>query len=143
MLFAAPLASAAQGTATLRGLVYSCEDGRRPVAGARVSLRRLDGGTAIWLTSDAHGRFVRVGLSPGRYMVTARTDRREWLGITAASRMAMLESDDVLDMTLGIKVLPVIGMDFSFHPDPNQPHPICDPPLVPPAPSTTDRYIIH
>jgi hypothetical protein len=61
----------------------------------------------------------------------------------SASRLVTLENDDVLDMSIGVSRLPVIAVDFSYAHDPNQPHPVCDPPVVPPAPSTSDRYIIH
>jgi hypothetical protein len=53
-----------------------------------------------------------------------------------------LEADDVLDMSIGGSDLITISRHGS-PPDPNQPHPLCDTALVPPAPPTTDRYIIR
>jgi hypothetical protein len=64
--------------------------------------------------------------------------------------MARVDTDDVLDLRLGTQLITVT-------PQPDltsigraqatramwEPQPICDAPLVPPAPPTTDRYVIH
>ena len=126
-VFSLGASALAQGPATLRGQVYVCDTGA-PVAGAPVTVLNLDDGTHFQLRSDAHGRFVRVGLVPGRYRlgttIEPGPDQR------SASREARLESDDVLDVRIGVwhKLMTRQG---------------CEPYRVPLAISTSDRYIIH
>ena len=153
---AVPALVSAQGPATVRGLVYSCGAGT-PLAAVPVTLRSLDDGGVVRVKSDAHGRFARVGLQPGRYLIsvggvipaTAETTPMlpPIIVVSSASRLARLESDDVLDVSIGTAVVPVhtsnrtIVHGYSVASD--APRPMCDPALVPPAPSTSDRYIIH
>jgi hypothetical protein len=148
---AVPSLAAAQGPATVRGIVYSCHSGS-PLESVPVILRSLTDGTVIRLNSDAHGRFVRVGVAPGRYLISAVGVVPRGPGVrasvTPASRLARLESDDVLDVRIGTDELTEISRHssvphFARLPDGDEPHPVCDAPVVPPAPATTDRYIIH
>jgi hypothetical protein len=141
-----PSVALAQGAATIRGVAYSCAD-HRPMPSALITLHPLDGGADMQQETDAHGRFTRVGLTPGRYIVSVEgrgTTYQGWYVVrtNAASRLTRLEADDVLDMSIGGSNLTTISR-HGRPPDPNQPHPLCDAPLVPPAPATTDRYIIH
>jgi len=141
-----PSIAFAQGPATIRGLAYECH-GRAPMPSARVTLHPLDGGADIHVVADEHGRFTRVGLTPGRYIVGVQGRRTLYYGryigqTRIASRLARLEADDVLDMTIGGESLYMIS-NHGDSPDPNQPRPLCDAAVVPPAPATTDRYIIH
>jgi len=144
-----PWPASAQGPATIRGLVYACYN-RAPIASAPVILRSLDDGTVIRLISDANGRFARVGVPPGRYLIgtTGILPRPGRRTVIPASRLARLESDDVLDVALGSDIV----FEISSHtlvpyaaplPAGNDPHPHCDPAVVPPASPTSDRYIIH
>jgi hypothetical protein len=146
-----PSLAAAQGPATVRGVVYSCRTGS-PLESVPVTLRSLTDGAVIRLSSDARGRFVRVGVPPGRYLigvagvVPRAPGMRE--SVTPASRLARLESDDVLDVVIGTDVLHEISRHNRIAysatlPVSDEPRPLCDAPAVPPAPSTTDRYIIH
>ena len=153
---ALPALASAQGPATVRGLVYSCGGGT-PLAAVPVTLRSLDDGGIVRVKSDARGRFAHVGLQPGRYLIsvggvipaTAETSptRPPIVVVSAASRLARLESDDVLDVSIGTSLVAVrtsnrsIVRGFSVSSD--APQPMCDPAIVPPAPSTSDRYIIH
>jgi hypothetical protein len=145
----APSLVAAQGPATIRGRVYACHKGA-PIGFAPVVLRSLDDGTVIQLVADEHGRFARVGVSPGRYLigVTGILPRPGRRTVVPASRLARVESDDVLDVALGSDIMTEISSHTKLPyaaplPPGNDPHPDCDPALVPPAPSTADRYIIH
>ncbi len=135
-----PSLAVAQGPATVRGIVYSCSDGT-PIPSARVTLYRLDDGSDVRVTADAQGRFARVGLTPGRYLVIARANAGG--SSDPASRFARLSDGDVLDMTIGTERLQRIGGAHSAPIDLSQPHPRCDAAVVPPAPPTTGRYIIQ
>ena len=152
---------AAQGPATIRGIVYDCVSGA-PIAGASVELRNLDGSTTSFVVPE-NGRFVRVGLEPGRYVVSATGPvLRGQTGLTlpspTASRLARVENDDVLDMRIGTyRTLYNAAVERSRRPaavnapaytslpplGPNEVRSICDDPLVPPALPTSNRYIIH
>ncbi len=141
-----PSVAFAQGPATIRGVAYSCAD-HGPMPSALITLHPLDGGADLQLETDAHGRFARVGLTPGRYIVSVEGRGTPYQGryvfrTNAASRLARLEADDVLDMSIGGSDVITISR-HGRPPDPNQPHPLCDAALIPPAPSTTDRYIIR
>ncbi len=103
---AAALPAAAQGPATIRGRVYACETGR-PVAHATVHLHGLDERSTITLSAGADGRFARVGLAPGRYLIDAAAPLPtqpvrygHWVA-PVASRLARVETDDVLDLRIG------------------------------------------
>jgi hypothetical protein len=147
-LSAAALPAAAQGPATIGGRVYACASGA-PVGHAAVRLRGLDDGATIVLTSDAGGRFVRVGLAPGRYLIEASAPPPaqpilpgHWLAPTA-SRLARVETDDVLDLRIGTDAPErFYGVGPVRRPD-AAPHPACDDPLVPVAVPMVDRYIIR
>ena len=144
-----PPAAFAQGPATIRGLVYACYN-RAPIGSAPVILRSLDDGKVIRLVSDAQGRFVHVGVPPGRYLIGVsgilpRPGRRT---VAPASRLARVESDDVLDVALGSDIRTEISSHTKLPyaeplPPGDDPHPQCDPAVVPPAAPTSDRYIIH
>jgi hypothetical protein len=151
-----PAPAAAQGPATIRGVVYDCSSGG-PIDGAAVQLRNLDSGSTTHLLVRGDGRFVRVGLEPGRYLISATGPVvRGKPGLTlpshTASRLARVENDDVLDMRIGTyrtlyytsqrRARASENMPSPPAP-PNTAQPICDPPYVPPAPSTASRYIIH
>lgn len=131
---ATSLPAAAQGPATIRGIVYDCGS-HRALAGIPVRLIDLDTHARITMRSDANGRFVRVGLTPGRYLIEAS-------GGTPASRGARLETDDVLDVLIGTTPGVRVNAASESAVD-STPHPLCDPALVPMAPSTSDRTIIH
>jgi len=154
-LVLAPCAAAAQSPATIRGQVYDCKTGRA-MAHASVELRNLDDGTTVALQAGNDGGFARVGLQPGRYMILAtgpslgQTGTYARLGSTTASRLARVDTDDVLDVRIGtyqtlhvISYLPVRVTNTPPARDPNEPRPVCDPALVPPAPPTSDRYVFH
>ncbi len=151
-LLAAALPAAAQGPATISGQVYACGTGR-PLAGAAVRLRGLDDGGTIALTSGRDGRFSRVGLTPGRYLIeaTAPLPARppgsgHWFAPTA-SRLARVENDDFLTVRIGAAAPSRFhGVGPARRPgadESTQPRPACDEPLVPPAVPTSDRTIIH
>ncbi|BDE06785.1 hypothetical protein WPS_20610 [Vulcanimicrobium alpinum] len=168
LLLAGSVSAGAQGPATIRGVVYSCGSGAA-VADARVDLRGLDGGRLTHLTADAHGRFARVGVEPGRYLIVAfaparravltasspRTSVAVGTVAATASRSALVETDDVLDVRIGIPEPQLQSIDGrptlfvgarAHSSDPSvsdDPHPACDPPTVPMAVSTANRYIIH
>jgi Carboxypeptidase regulatory-like domain len=119
--------AAAQGPATMRGQVFDCTTGA-PFAGAAVTLQNREDGTTITLRADEHGRFVRVGLVPGTYSVGATNPTGPWRH--TVHRLARLESDDVLDVPIGMWG----GLTTRE---------LCVPYRVPPALSTSDRYIIR
>jgi hypothetical protein len=143
-----PHAVLAEGPATMHGLVYSCEN-RLPIASAHVTLRGIDDGTVRELTTDTAGRFVRIGLTPGRYLIVASAGGRG-LHPAVSSRMAMLDNDDNLTMRIGTYTA---GSSYSGYQstsirqearDPyTQATPACDAPLVPLAHSTANRYVIR
>ena len=141
-----PSVTFAQGAATIRGVAYSCTD-RSPMPSARVTLHPLDGAADVHLAADANGRFTRVGLTPGQYIVSVQGRgtlyQGRYIGRTRiASRLARVDADDVLDMAIGGETLYLIS-SHADSPDPNKPRPLCDPAFVPPAPATTDRSIIR
>jgi hypothetical protein len=148
----APIPASAQGPATIRGRVYECNSGVA-LRGITVALRNVENGDVVELRTNASGRFTRVGLAPGRYLIAAVPDLeavpfplRPRETIAFASRIARVEPDDVLDLLLGTNLVHVTRPAREPQDDPlasNQPHPICDPPLVPLATTTTVRYIIH
>ncbi|MDB5073340.1 MAG: Carboxypeptidase regulatory-like domain [Candidatus Eremiobacteraeota bacterium] len=153
---------AAQGPAAIRGVVYDCVSGA-PIAGASVELRNLVDGSTIKLAAHEDGRFVRVGIEPGRYLISATGPvLRGQPGLTlpspTASRLARLENGDVLDVRIGTyRTLYRAAVERSQRsadtydaayaslppPGPNEARPICDSAFVPAAPSTSTRYIIH
>jgi carboxypeptidase family protein len=146
-----PSFASAEMPATIRGVVYSCETGA-PIAGAYVLLRAVDGGTVNTMRTDARGAFVRVGVEPGRYIVFVGGPVRDSTTIVArpASRMARVDTDDVLDLRLGTQFMTVPPrIDYPIVTNANaaqalqQAQPVCDAPLVPPAPQTSDRYVIR
>lgn len=144
VLVVRPECSAAEGPATIRGTVYFCGE-TRSAPHAVVLLRNLTTGEKIPLMADERGRFVRVGLLPGRYLIAAqraeRVNDRE-----KVSRLARLEADDVVDLRIGISPNVNIGGTYAGNPwaeRPDEPHPLCDPPLVPAAASPFDRYVVH
>jgi|GEM_PF-3211272 len=154
-MLVAPCAVMAQSPATIRGQVYDCKTGRA-MALATVQLRSLDDGTTLSLQTASDGRFARVGVQPGRYLISATGPRGDQsplyarMGSTTASRLARVDTDDVLDVRIGtnqtlkvISFLPVRVTKTVPAPDPNEPHPVCDAAVVPPAPPTSDRYVIH
>jgi hypothetical protein len=141
-----PSVAFAQGPATIRGVAYACQD-HAAMPSARITLHPLSGDADVHLVADEHGRFTRVGLTPGRYIVSVQGRgmlyRGQYIGRTRiASRLVRLEADDVLDMSIGGETLVTIS-SHGDAPDPNKPRPLCDAALVPPAPATTDRYIIR
>lgn len=147
------VSASAQGAATLRGVVYVCGTSS-PVGFAHVRLHGLDTGNSIDIATDATGRFSHVGLAPGRYLIVASNDK-PYRHYSVASRMALLESDDVVDMRIGTgmarpgrraalgggRLAP--GSDAAAALAYSQATPICDEAKVPPAVPTSDRYIIH
>ncbi len=146
-----PSFAIAEMPATIRGVVYSCDTGA-PIAGAPVWLRGLDSGSVNTVWTDAHGGFARVGMAAGRYIVYVggQMQGSKTIHARSASRMARVDTDDVLDLRLGTQLMTVTP-----HPDFTsigraqatratwEPQPICDAALVPLAPPTTDRYVIH
>jgi carboxypeptidase family protein len=151
----APCAAVAQSPATIRGQVYDCKTGQA-MALATVELRNLDDGTTLAMQAANDGRFVRVGVQPGRYLISAtgpslgQSPQYTRLGSTTASRLARVDTDDVLDVRIGtnhtlhvISYLLTRGTGTLPARDPNEPRPVCDPAVVPPAPPTSDRYVIH
>ena len=141
---AAAAAASAESPASVHGVVYACAT-RTAIAGAYVALRGLDDGSVIHLRSDARGRFQRVGLTPGRWLIQAgqSTDDARF----ASTREAVLESDDSLSMVIGVRTTPRmishVVSPSAATPAPGVNHTDCDPYRVPAAPSTSDRYIIH
>ncbi|HEV3087131.1 MAG TPA: carboxypeptidase-like regulatory domain-containing protein [Candidatus Elarobacter sp.] len=125
----------AQGSASLRGQVYYC-DTHQPLAAAAVSVISTDGTTSVHLRTDANGRFVRVGLPAGTYRVETSPQAGRW--VYSARRLARLESDDVLDVGLGVTPLTDVRSGMTLV-TPKR----CEPYLVPLAVPTTDRYIVH
>lgn len=147
------VSAGAEGATTLRGVVYACGTSS-PVGFAHVQLRALDGGRSIDIATDATGRFSRVGLTPGRYLIVASNDR-PYRHYSVASRIALLESGDVVDMRIGTgmarpgrraalgggRLAP--GSETATRLAYEQATPICDDANVPPATPTSDRYLIH
>jgi hypothetical protein len=141
-LIAVPSLVAAEGPATIRGFVYACSD-HAPMPAARVTLHRLDDDTYVHVTADQRGRFARVGLTPGHYLISVQGAGGPYGGRTrTASRLARVDTDDVLDMSIGGSPLIMIS-SHGTPPDAYHPQPLCDDPLVPPAPPTSDRYVIR
>ena len=156
---ALPALASAQGPATVRGLVYSCRGGS-VLPSVPVTLRSLDDGVVARVRTDANGRFARVGLTPGRYLISvsgevpgaasATSPIRRPLVVSFASRLARLENDDVLDLAIGTELTKaprnITNATSKGVINPalvDVPLPMCDPAIVPTAPSTSDRYIIH
>ena len=87
---------------------------------------------------------------PGRYLIAVngilpRPGRRT---VLPASRLARVETDDVLDVRLGTDIRTEISSHTKLPyaaplPAGDDPHPQCDAAVAPPAAPTTDRYIIH
>jgi hypothetical protein len=150
-LAALPSFASAEMPATIRGVVYSCSTGA-PVRDAYVLLHAMDSGIVSRLWTDAHGGFAQVGLAPGRYMIFVPGSIRgsDKVVARAASRIARVDTDDVLDVRLGTEIVPrppqtrfYAVKDVRTIPMMQQPEPICDAAAVPPAPATSDRYVIH
>ncbi len=149
----APRPAPAQVPATIRGQVYDCNQGDA-IAGAAVELRGLDDGSTIVLRAARDGRFARVGLLPGRYLISAtdpgpKQDPLVHLRdvTTTASRMARVEMGDVLDVRIGTYrtlrlIMPPRVSSTNLPLAPNEPHPACDPAFVPASP-TINRYVVH
>ena len=133
LLLAVLAPAAAQGPATIHGQVYACSSGA-PVPGAVVRLHDLDNGTTIGLIAGKDGRFSRVGLTPGRYLISATAPRQT----RTASRLARLETDDVLTFRIGTDAAWPVDQSTD-----NRPHPACDTALIPQAPPMSSRYIIR
>ncbi len=137
----------AEGPATIHGVVYDCAS-RHAIVNAYVTLHGLDNGEKFKTLTDAHGRFARVGLTPGHWLIEASTRPGAAGERDAASRLATLETDDVLEMVIGTR-LRGEARATAGHPardrqaKANTAHPLCDPARVPQAPSTSDRTIIH
>jgi hypothetical protein len=145
----------AQGAATLRGVVYDCYGGG-PIGGSWVGLRNLVDGSTTTLTAGEDGRFLRVGIDPGLYLISAHgpvpsRQRGRALPSQTVSRLARIESDDVLDVRIGTSrtLYGAVATPSQRETSPasasqaNAPAPLCDPALVPRAPSTSSRYIIR
>ncbi len=148
---ALPSFASAEMPATIRGVVYSCGTGA-PISNAYVLLHAMDSGVVSGLWTDAHGGFARVGLAPGRYMVfvTGAIRGSDKLVTQPASRIARVDLDDVLDVRLGTEIGPrppqtrfTAVKDVRTIRWMQQPEPMCDAAVVPPAPVTSDRYVIH
>jgi hypothetical protein len=146
-----PSFASAEMPATIRGVVYSCDTGAIP--NAYVWIDSLDDRTRNVLVTDARGSFARVGVTPGRYLVivvgeirSSNTD-----AVRGVSRLASVDTDDVLDVRIGTQLTPKPPPDLRYRDlnhvvSPryiNQPTTICDAAIVPPAPPTSDRYVIH
>ncbi|HTJ25728.1 MAG TPA: hypothetical protein VMA36_06130 [Candidatus Limnocylindria bacterium] len=113
-------------------------------------LRDIDDGTTTTFPVRADGRFGRVGITPGRYLVSVLPMGPAIAGGSGqrgpqeiapiASRLARVESDDVLDVRLGVSSVPshpwLRGVSLA-------PEPVCDSDVVPPAPPTSDRFVIR
>jgi len=147
LTFGAAAPASAEGPATIHGVVYECGT-RHALANAYVTLRGLDNGEAFKMRTDAQGRFVRVGLTPGRWLIEASSRPGAGGARDAASRLATLETDDVLEMVIGTRLQDAsratavrAAADRSVNA--NAPHPLCDSARVPQAPTTADRTIIH
>lgn len=65
---ALPLSVDAQSPGILTGRV-TVEGTRNPVAGATITLQRIDSRRKLTLVTDDHGRFSHVGVRPGVYTV--------------------------------------------------------------------------
>ncbi len=68
---------AGTGTAQTPGMLLGrvvVEDGGGPVAGAAVTLERVDSDRRLTLVADSEGRFGHVGVRPGFYTVTVERD---------------------------------------------------------------------
>jgi hypothetical protein len=146
LAFGAAVPASAEGPATIHGVVYECAT-RHALANAYVTLRGVDNGEAFTMRTDAKGRFTRVGLTPGRWLVEAASRPGAEGQRDAASRLATLETDDVLDMVIGTRLLSATRATAvrtaADRPASNTPHPLCDSAHVPQAPTTADRTIIH
>jgi hypothetical protein len=141
--------ASAEGPATIHGVVYDCAT-RHAIVGAFVTLRGVDSGEVFRARSDERGRFVHVGMTPGHWLIEASTHPGTDADRDTASRMALLETGDVLEMVIGTRLLSPAqasaGHFLTTRGAPRSdetPRPLCDPARVPPAPSTSDRYIIH
>jgi hypothetical protein len=147
LAFGAATPASAEGPATIHGVVYECAS-RHALANAYVTLRGVDNGEAFNMRTDAQGRFVRVGLTPGRWLIEASSRPGASAERDAASRLATLEADDVLNMVIGTRLLSparatAVRAVGAGPANPDVPHPLCDPARVPLVPATSDRTIIH
>jgi hypothetical protein len=145
--FGAAAPASAEAPATIHGVVYECST-RHALASAYVTLRGVDNGDVFNMRTDAKGRFARVGLTPGRWLIEASSRPGAAGERDAASRLAMLETDDVLDMVIGTRLLSTaratpVRPAADRPANANTPHPLCDSARVPQAPTTADRTIIH
>jgi Carboxypeptidase regulatory-like domain len=145
LAFGAAAPASAEGPSTIHGVVYECAT-RHALANAYVTLRGVDNGETFKMRTDARGRFARVGLTPGRWLIEA-SSRPAAADRDAASRLATLETDDVLDMVIGTRLVSPAretAVRAADRPaNANTPHPLCDSARVPQAPTTADRTIIH
>lgn len=149
-----PSFASAEMPATIRGVVYSCDTGA-PIANASVGITRVGERMPIPLLTNAQGAFARVGIPPGQYVVSVagRIRGSRTIAVRGASRLARVDTDDVMDMRIGTQTIvvppeppPAALMNLSNPHLPTfvlEPVPICDAAVVPPAPSTSDRYVIH
>ena len=151
-LVALPSFASAEMPATIRGVVYACDTGA-PIPNADVWITAVGGGSHTALVTDTQGGFARVGLAPGRYLViiVGWIHNSTTIAVRGASRLATVDTDDVLDVRIGTQIVPyppsspglkVIGRATAA-PFYRQPIPICDAAVVPPAQPTSDRYVIH
>ncbi len=113
------------------------------MAHATVHLHGLDERSTITLSAGADGRFARVGLAPGRYLIDAAAPLPtqpvrygHWVA-PVASRLARVETDDVLDLRIGTEApARFFGVGPVRRPgalESTAPQPACDDPLVPQA----------
>jgi hypothetical protein len=147
LAFGAATPALAEGPATIHGVVYECAT-RHALANAYVTLRGADNGEVFKMRTDAQGRFQRVGLTPGRWLIEASSRPGAGGERDTASRLATLETDDVLEMVIGTRLLSAsratgVRAAADRPTNANTPHPLCDSARVPQAPTTSDRYIIH
>jgi len=94
---AASAASAQNGTARLRGVVYDSTE-MRALSGARVAVL----GTSVAGDADEAGRFDLAGVPAGSHWVSFYHSRLQALGVSPPSRQVTFPGDGIVDVELAV-----------------------------------------
>jgi hypothetical protein len=123
---AVPVLSVAEPVSVIRGRVLDCRY-KLPVKDARIDYLSTSGFVAVLATTDADGRYVRVGVEPGTYTLVASSVMTSFSHAT----------------TVRIDPGDIVVLDFRPQRTGPQPNFIrCDP-YAPVFVETSDRYNAH